>query len=196
VTKRSIFILSAVSLILLSAAGLAIAQRVPVAQETYIGEPDLAAVESQLAELDKRQDQDSVSADLNPNLSRAAAPPLTALVVSWVYSTRIGWEQIRTGQLATVSDHGGTQLRVTTDELGYGSNPIAKMLGATLPAYTSQTICRNFSGVLVTPCSAGQTVVGWRRIWKLDGTQSGNFTYQNTSINYPFNRMSTSLTIR
>lgn len=132
------------------------------------------------------------------SVSRGPAPGLTYLQISYVGSSNIGWEQTPDGLYTTVYDHGGTQLRVVTDELGYGNLMVARMNGSVLPSsaqYSNSTICWN--GVsYVTPCSAGQTVAGWRRYWNLDGYQSGTFSYQNTSINSPFNTMSDWINIR
>ncbi len=42
----------------------------------------------------------------------------------------------------------------------------------------------------------GQSVVGYRRYWKLGGNQRGAFSYQNTSMNSPWNTMSDSIYIQ
>ena len=62
------------------------------------------------------------------------APALSSLQISNVGSSNVGWESITAAQTTTIYDHGGAQLRVVTDEFGYGN----------VPAY-------------VLPCSAGQT---------------------------------------
>ena len=131
-------------------------------------------------------------------VTRGPAPGLTYLQISYVGSSNIGWEQTPDGLYTTVYDHGGAQLRVVTDELGYGNLMVARMNGSVLPSsaqYSNSTICWNGYSY-VTPCSAGQTVAGWRRYWNLDGYQSGTFSYQNTSTNSPFNTMSDWINIR
>src|SRR5690349_10481869 len=66
----------------------------------------------------------------------APAPPLTRELVYAVGSTQYGgWEYMTTiGQLSTVGDHGGAQLRVVVQEIGYGNIPVAWMAGSMLPS--------------------------------------------------------------
>ena len=125
------------------------------------------------------------------------APALSYLQITNVGSSNVGWEAIAASQTTTAYDHGGAQLRVVTDEIGYGNVPVARYNGGVLPAsanYLTQTICWNGSAY-VLPCSAGQTVVGYRKYWNLDGKQNGSFSYQNTSTNSPWNTMSDSISI-
>ena len=42
----------------------------------------------------------------------------------------------------------------------------------------------------------GQAVVEYRCYWKLDRNQRGTFSYQNTSMNLPWNTMSDSIYIQ
>lgn len=110
----------------------------------------------------------------------AAAPPLTYLEVYAVRSANhSSWEFISQYQYSTVYDHGGSWMDIVTIEYGYGNNPIAQMNGAYLSQWAYQYITD----------SAG-TIIGWIRYWNADGHQSGQFTYQNTSINSPWNTMS------
>ncbi|MFL2443773.1 DUF4879 domain-containing protein [Bacillus cereus] len=37
---------------------------------------------------------------------------------------------------------------------------------------------------------------GWERKWDVSGNQSGRFEYENTSTNYPWNKMYTALNIK
>lgn len=72
------------------------------------------------------------------------APALSSLQISNVGSSNVGWESITAAQTTTVYDHGGAQLRVVTDEFGYGNVPVARYNGSVLPAsanYLTQTIC-------------------------------------------------------
>lgn len=128
-------------------------------------------------------------------VSAATAPPLSYVQVRYVGSSNQGWEPIADAQASTTLDHGGAQLRVLTVEVGYGTVRIAKINGVTLPSTANyQTIAFCGSNFL-TPCSAGQTIVGYTRYWNLDGYQGGTFSYQTTSINSPFNTMIDSLNI-
>lgn len=131
------------------------------------------------------------------NLAAAPAPPLSYVQVRFVGSSTQGWEATGDNLLSTALDHGGSQLRVVTVEVGYGSNPVAQFNGATLPRsanYQTAAFC-NYSNFL-EPCSAGQTIVGYVRYWNLDGQQSGSFWYQNTSINSPWNTLGDRMFIR
>lgn len=128
----------------------------------------------------------------------APAPGLSYLQITNVGSSNVGWELVSAMQTTTAFDHGGMQLRVVTDEIGYGNLPIARHNGAVLPSsanYATQQICWNGSTYII-PCSPGQTVAGWRRYWNLDAHQNGTFSYQNTSTNSPWNTLSDSLWIK
>lgn len=129
----------------------------------------------------------------------ASAPPLTRVAVYAVGSTLYGgWEYMTTvSQLSTVGNHGGTQLRVVVQEIGYGGNPIVYMAGsllATAKNYQNIPIC--IVGGYYASCTAGYTIVGWYRYYNLDGYNSGQFTYQNTSLNSPWNTLSKSIYIK
>ena len=130
---------------------------------------------------------------------RAPAPPLTRELVYAVGSTQYGgWEYMTTiGQSSTVGDHGGAQLRVVVQEIGYGNNPLAWMAGSLLPAsanYQNDAICIS-GNYYVSPCPIGGIVVGWYRYYNLDGWQDNLFQYQHTSTNSPYNTLSTSINI-
>ena len=128
-------------------------------------------------------------------VSAATAPPLSYVQVRYVGSSNQGCEPSADAQASTTLDHGGAQLRVLTVEVGYGTVRIAKINGVTLPSTANyQTIAFCGSNFL-TPCSAGQTIVGYTRYWNLDGYQGGTFSYQTTSITSPFNTMIDSLNI-
>jgi hypothetical protein len=130
----------------------------------------------------------------------APAPALTYLQVAYVGSSNIGWEGVSGFQTSTAADHGGTQLRIVTEELGYGSIPVATWNGGVVSSaknYQTDTICVNWAGTgYDIPCLAGQTVVGFRKYWNFDGYQSGSFTYQNTSTNSPGNTMNDSMLVK
>ncbi|RFA26258.1 hypothetical protein CAI21_17415 [Alkalilimnicola ehrlichii] len=131
---------------------------------------------------------------------RQPAPPLTDMWVLGVYSTNCGggsWEVFPSpGTFATSCGHGGPTFRVAVIEVGYGSNPIARYQSGQLgSAYDVELWCEQFGGGLA-PCSPGQTVVAFVRYYNLDGRSvPGQFQYQNTSTNSPWNTMSTSINI-
>jgi hypothetical protein len=137
-----------------------------------------------------------------------AAPALSYLQVSFIYSTNyetqypstLGFEPVAGSQAITTGDHGGAELFVVTDELGYGNNPVATWNGGQVSLATNvgqDTICVNWARTgYDIPCKAGQTVVGWRKYWDFSGYQSGIFTYQNQSTNSPWNTMYDSMSIR
>ncbi|WP_152527466.1 DUF4879 domain-containing protein, partial [Xanthomonas citri] len=116
----------------------------------------------------------------------APAPPLSRVIVYAVGSTQFGgWEYMTTvSQASTTGNHGGTQLRVVVQEVGYGGGGTAWMNSAVLPSsanYFTDPFCQ--TGSYYTACSAGQTVVGFYHYYNLDGYQSGLFKYQNYSLN-------------
>jgi hypothetical protein len=128
---------------------------------------------------------------------QAAAAGLSYLQVSNVGSSSVGWETISASQATTAYDHGGVQLRVATTEIGYGNVPVARYNGSVLPSsanYLTENICQSGS-TYVIPCAVGQTIVGFRKYWNLDGKQNGSFTYQNTSTNSPWNTVNDSISI-
>ena len=134
-----------------------------------------------------------------PKEQRAAAGSLTYLQISYVGSSNAGWEYVEGYPVATNLDHGGPLLRIVTDELGYGGNPVPLFNGGTWPLtsnYYTQPICVDAYGYYTLSCSAGQSIAGWRKYWSLDGYQNGWFSYQNTSTNSPWNTMSDSMNIR
>lgn len=148
-----------------------------------------------------------LSNDANPTPAGHAAissaspyAPAPALSNMWVYavgSTNCDWEYT-SGLSTTACDHGGPELRVAVLEIGYGSNRVAWMIGGLLPSsamYESTLVCVT-GGYYTWPCSAGQTAVGFLNKYRLDGHQSGQFKYQNTSSNAPFNTMSVQISIK
>ncbi|UTH74469.1 DUF4879 domain-containing protein [Chromobacterium sp. IIBBL 290-4] len=129
-----------------------------------------------------------------------SAPALSRLAVAAVYSTKYGgWENMSSiGQAATVGQHGGAQLRVLVQEIGYGNNPVGSYAGGTLPTaknYQTDPICV-VNNQYTSPCPAGYTVVGFYRYYNLDGfTAPGTFSFQDTSSNAPWNTLYTKIYI-
>lgn len=123
-----------------------------------------------------------------PHATHAApAPPLSYLQVLAVSSANSpSWEYPPSSQYTTTVDHGGSWLLIATEEYGYGQSRIAKFNGVTVPEYSNQMIT-----------DSGGTVIGWIRYWRITGTiTSGQFTYQSTSINSPWNTMSDWINIK
>jgi hypothetical protein len=117
----------------------------------------------------------------------APAPALSQVKVIGVISSNYpNWESIPQGNLSTQQDHGGPQLCVQTQEVGYGRNQIAQFNGNRLTERSS-----------APTLGAGRVVTGWTRVWCYQGSfTSGTFTFQATSINFPWNTLSTRLYIR
>ncbi|MCA7012277.1 YolA family protein [Dickeya dadantii subsp. dieffenbachiae] len=130
---------------------------------------------------------------------RAPAPSLSRVTVYAVGSSNCGWEYMTSvGQLSTTCDHGGAQLRVAVQEIGYGNNPVAWMNGGILPRsanYQTDGICI-VGNQYTFPCPAGYTVVGWMHYYNLDGTDNGQFKFQDTSTNAPRNTLFTQTYIK
>ncbi|WP_273321906.1 DUF4879 domain-containing protein [Vallitalea guaymasensis] len=115
------------------------------------------------------------------------APDLTQMGVYQVRSTDAGIEDVYQ-KFSTQLNHGGDALYVLTYEIGYSSpySRIAKMNGARLNEIDSQSIDLNNDNI----------VDGWFRLWDASGHQSGQFTYEASSINNPGHSMSTWINIK
>lgn len=117
---------------------------------------------------------------------QASAPPLTYLEVYAVISSQHPtYEYISQNQFSTVNDHGGAEMYVVTVELGYGGSRVAQMNGGYLSEIQNQAIV-----------DSSGAIVGWYRWWNASGYQNGYFTYQSTSLNYPWNTMSDALSVK
>ncbi|HLJ86176.1 MAG TPA: DUF4879 domain-containing protein [Candidatus Angelobacter sp.] len=144
---------------------------------------------------------DSTGALTQGPIAFASAPALSVVVIAFVCSTDLGpapagqvlCEQINSGQVGTVNHQGGAQEFVVEQELGYGANPVATMNGVVLSSslLTTSNICQDFSGNLTFNCQPGEVIVGFQHVYNTASFQNGRFTYQNTSINAPFNTLST-----
>jgi hypothetical protein len=86
-----------------------------------------------------------------------------------------GGQELVTGRTTTTKDHGGSWMRILTEEIGYGREPQAKLLSNSLREIASQPICR--VGGSLGPCRRGDTIVGYRRTWDASGHQGGNFEF-------------------
>ncbi|RKH60547.1 DUF4879 domain-containing protein [Corallococcus interemptor] len=126
------------------------------------------------------------------------APALSYVQVYAVGSSNVGWEYVSSSAFSTTYDHGGAVLLVAVLEFGYGTSRYVTMAGSVLSGsanYANDSICDDGFGNAVTPCSPGQTIIGFLRYYDVSGNQSGSFYYQSTSINSPFNTMSDSMSI-
>lgn len=135
----------------------------PVKSSVSIGAPP--------ARMDAKYLRD-LPAPSRDEIQTLAAPALTYLQVSFVYSTNYeaqypstdGFEPVAGVQSMTTGDHGGAELYVVTDEFGYGSNPVATWNGGQVSLsknVAEDTICVNWARTgYDIPCKAGQTIVG------------------------------------
>lgn len=150
--------------------------------------PDLSLSITQLKSL-----KDFKKPELGPGA------PLTYLSVSSVISSTVpNGELIRQGQVKTTKHYGGSHLYVTTIELGYGSNLITRMNGYNVPIselIDVLPLCYKPGGG-IEPCTNGAIAAGFRRTWNVSNYGNGEFTYQLTSINYPYDSKTTTLEIQ
>lgn len=121
------------------------------------------------------------------NVLAGPAPPLTELEIFAAISTNYPeYEIFSSSQFSSVHDHGGGEMYIVTYEIGIGSNRIARMNGQKLTAVAYDPIDLD-----------GDTIIdGWMYYWDASAFENGNFTYQCTSVNSPFNTMSDSIYIR
>ncbi|MBV6824171.1 DUF4879 domain-containing protein [Pseudomonas sp. PD9R] len=127
-------------------------------------------------------------------VSAASAPPLTQLKVLKVESPACGFEDIAEGLAQTRCDHTGPNIRVFVLEVGYGREPHVALDGFAVNG-TRTPVCAFDNGNL-TDCTVGRKTVGYLYVFDLAGKQEGTFTFSNTSINAPGNKMSTQLYIK
>ncbi|WP_080685553.1 DUF4879 domain-containing protein [Bacillus thuringiensis] len=119
-------------------------------------------------------------------VSAGPAPALTSLNILKVESELGRVEYVSPNNLSTIKDHGGSYLYIYTREMGYGHLPFAKMNGKKAKEVSSTMIDVN----------GDRIIDGWERKWDVSGNQSGRFEYENTSTNYPWNKMYTALNIK
>ncbi|WP_019850762.1 DUF4879 domain-containing protein [Desulfitobacterium sp. PCE1] len=118
----------------------------------------------------------------------AEAPPLSYLeVYAAISSQNPTYEYFTANQTSSVADHGGAEMYIVTAELGYGFQRHAKIANsAFLPEVQYQMIDLDNDSI----------VDGWFYWWDASGYDSGLFTYENRSANYPFNTMFDSIIIK
>lgn len=66
-------------------------------------------------------------------------------------------------------------MHVVTDDLGYGHNAQATLLGSPLREIRTDPLCN--VGGRAAPCHGRGTVIGYRRTWDATGREGGNFQY-------------------
>ena len=123
------------------------------------------------------------------------APRLSQLKVVKVESPVCGFENIAEAQAETSCDHSGPSIKVYVLEVGYGSNSPNVALDGFEVDGTRSPVCAFQTGNL-TECTPGAKTVGYLYVFNLAGKQGGIFTFSNTSINAPSDRMSTQLYIK
>ena len=117
----------------------------------------------------------------------SSAPPLSYLEVYAACSSQHpDWEYFSQSQYTSVADHGGAEMYIVTVELGYGFQQQAKMNGNGLVEYNTQAIDLDNDSI----------IDGYFHYWNASSYNSGQFTSQNTSVNYPYNTMSDWINIR
>ena len=107
--------------------------------------------------------------------SPSQANNLSAVYVYSVESSQGGREYLSPGAYSTSRDHGGASMHITTDEIGYGNNQQARLLGFSLREIRTVPLC-NVRGS-TAPCNGRGTIVGYRRTWDASGRDGGNFEY-------------------
>jgi hypothetical protein len=120
-----------------------------------------------------------------PVQAMGPAPALSYLQVYAVISSNYpAYEYLSANQGATVQDHGGPEMYVVTVEYGYADSwyTKAQMNGMGLTEYRDSTHPQAI-------VDSSRTVIGWYKWWIANGHESGQFSYQARSINYPWNTM-------
>ena len=129
-----------------------------------------------------------------PAVWAASAAPLSQVKVIKVQSSACGLEDIADGQAQTQCNHNGASIKVYVLEVGYGREAHVALDGFEING-TRTPVCAYDNGNL-TECTVGRNTVGYLYVLDLAGKQDGLFTFSNTSINAPGNRMSTQLYIK
>lgn len=106
------------------------------------------------------------------SLFAASAPDISYFQIAYVGSTLnqtnkgVFYESMQyLNQTSTANDHGGTQLLVVTEQLGYDAISSAKMNGVTCSRYKTEFLYVTYP-----------TVAGFRYYWNCSGQQQGTFT--------------------
>jgi hypothetical protein len=108
-------------------------------------------------------------------IAATSATNLTRVRVFSVASAKAGAESINSGASSTSRDHGGGWMTITTEEIGFGKNMQATLLGFSLRQIRSEALCN--VGGQAKPCIGRGAIVGYRRTWDAGGREGGNFRY-------------------
>ncbi|NHN66433.1 DUF4879 domain-containing protein [Pseudomonas fluorescens] len=127
-------------------------------------------------------------------VNAASAAPLSEVKVLKVESPACGFEDISQGQAQTRCDHRAPNIKVYVLEVGYGHQPHVTLDGFEVDG-TRSPVCAYSNGNL-NDCTASTKVVGYLYVFDLKDKQEGTFSFSNTSINAPGNRLSTQLYIK
>ena len=125
--------------------------------------------------------------------SLATAQPAPALTAEYVvgvkstgYTNGQQWDYVPQGAFITPGNHTGPELLVAVYEQGYANNQIAFFNGMRMQLLQSQPLV-----------NAQSQIYGYIRYYYIQTPfTSGTFRCQSTSINFPFNTLSTSLSIK
>ena len=100
---------------------------------------------------------------------------LSSVRVVAIESPKGGYEHLSPWSSSTTRDHGGGWIKVTTEEIGYGNNQRATLLGYSLQETGTERLCN--AGGYAEVCRRGGLIVGYRRTWEVRGLDGGNFEY-------------------
>ncbi|HBQ27422.1 MAG TPA: DUF4879 domain-containing protein [Syntrophomonas sp.] len=179
-TKTSIVMILSLMICLFLSSGF-----VSAAESTL--EKDLSLELPKIQDLSTDMDNSQVKQTDNGAVVLGSAPPLTDLFIYAAISSNYPqYEYFSRNQLRSVQDHGGAEMYIVTYERGYGQNRFARMDGDLLDMYDWLWFDDNgdniYDGVYI-----------W---WDASGYPYGTFTYESTSHNYPWNKMSDSIYIK
>ncbi|MBB3227538.1 hypothetical protein FHW69_002161 [Luteibacter sp. Sphag1AF] len=105
---------------------------------------------------------------------RSSASTLTSAHVVAVHSAQGGNEVIPPGAWSTQQDHGGANMTIITEEIGYGRFEQASLLSNPLREVRREPLCDYGAPA---PCNGRGTIVGYRRHWNASGFEGGNFQF-------------------
>lgn len=126
-----------------------------------------------------------------------SVPPLTKVIITSVYSSNQGAETISQYQTATVQDHGGAQVRITVREIGYAKSVHTVKLNGTIVSNTvisSTRLCGTASAPTTT-CNTGDIIIGFDKVFQIDGQSGGAFSVSAQNASTPFNWITDTLNI-
>ncbi|MDR6938222.1 DUF4879 domain-containing protein [Luteibacter sp. 3190] len=125
--------------------------------------------------------------------SFGGAAPVSDLYVASVSSQTGSTEAISVHQTATQRHHAGGFVHVVSVERGYG-HASATMNNGPVREIETVNLCDGGRGSMVR-CRNGQTVIGHMRTWDVTGKGNGQFTVKSTSVNWPRNTATKSISI-